>query len=757
MQEPADPTPSKSTIEPNLGKDFLAGIVVFLVALPLCLGIALASNAPLISGIISGIIGGLIIGPLSGSHTSVSGPAAALATTVVAQLAILGSFETFLVAVVLAGLMQLLLGVIQAGTLSAFVPTSVIKGLLAAIGVVLILKQIPHMVGHDSDPEGDLAFEQADEQTTLETLVDVFLHPMDWHLGATTIGFVSLILLVLFARWEPLKKSGMPAPLVVVTIGLIMSTVFNTLGDPWMVTGSHLVEVPDAGGITGFAKLLRFPNFSAILNGDVWIAAATIAAVASLATLLNLEAVDRLDPAQRKSPPNRELMAQGVGNIIAGMIGGIPITSVIIRGSVNIQTGATTKRSAIIHGFFLVGMVLFMAGLLNRIPLSCLAAILLFTGFKLVSPEVIKKMWSAGWDQFVPFMVTVSAIVLYKLLEGLGIGMAVALLFILYRQFRRPVRRIVEQHLAGEVLHIELPDQVTFLNQVAIEKVLADIPRDSAAMLDARHTEYIDPDVLALLEDFRDVQAPARNIELTMVGFADEYDDTGEETIVVDYSARELRGDSTVAQVFDMIWAGHQRFASGKAINREYTPLMTGAGEPTPLVAVLSCVDDGVPAELLFDMPPHDVLDVSVVGAAVSPGVLGSLEYVGVVEGVRLIVVLGHTGSRVFESAAEGEAGGARLGELLADLRETGALEPAALAGLEEGARAKALDAAMRRSVVRMVQRIAADSATLAKLADDGRLGIVGAIHDVETDAVEFLVHEAVGFESGETSMASLM
>ncbi|HLT39955.1 MAG TPA: SulP family inorganic anion transporter, partial [Enhygromyxa sp.] len=539
-----------------IARDMIASVVVFLVALPLCLGIALASGAPLISGLVAGIVGGIVVGSLSGSHTSVSGPAAGLTAVVLAQIATLGSFDAFLLAVVFAGVIQLGLGLARAGALSSFVPNSVINGLLAAIGVILILKQIPHVFGRDTDPEGEMRFEQPDRENTFSELLEI---TDSLHFGAAMVGLLSLLLLVVWERYKPLKQSRMPAPLVVVVLGLGLGALFEQLGGKWAISTSHLVQVPVVNGIGGLAGLLQFPDFSHWNNPGIYTAAVTIAIVASLESLLNLEAVDKLDPEQRASPPNRELFAQGVGNITAGLLGGIPVTAVIVRGSVNINAGAASKGSAIIHGLLLLLSVALLPTLLNKIPLACLAAILLVTGFKLASPKLIRQMWQGGKDQFIPFATTVLAIVFTDLLIGLGIGMAVSIGFILHRHARKPLRRIAEKHLDGEVLHIRLPEQVTFLNHISIELTLDNIPREARVLLDAEGTDYIDPDVLSLIREFRDVTAPARNIRLSMLGFADKYE-FDDEIQFVDYSTRELQDRVTPAQVLEILRTGNERF-----------------------------------------------------------------------------------------------------------------------------------------------------------------------------------------------------
>lgn len=504
----------------NLRHDLISGLVVFLVALPLCLGIALASGAPLFSGLLAGIIGGLVVGAVSGSHSSVSGPAAGLTAIVSAQITSLGSFEAFLLAVFIGGILQIILGVMKAGALSAFFPSSVIKGLLAAIGVILILKQIPHVFGHDADPEGDMSFVQPDQENTFTELLRI---ADDIHPGATAIGLLSIAVLVGWGKIKPLKNSIVPAPLVVVLMGVAINLFFKSLGGRWLIEESHMVEVPIAASATEFFGFLTMPDFSQLVNPAVYVGGVTIAIVASLETLLNLEAVDKLDPQKRVSPPSRELVAQGCGNVAAGLLGAIPVTSVIVRGSVNCASGAKTKMSTLFHGLLLLVCVGFLPSYLNMIPLSALAAILLVTGFKLASLQLFKQMWGEGRYQFAPFIITLTSIVLTDLLIGILIGLAVSILFILNSNLRAPIRQTVENRDGSELTRIDLAAQVSFLNRAALDTIFNNAEAGSEYLIDATNTDFIDPDVLSLIRDFKEVSGPARGVKVSLKGFRARY------------------------------------------------------------------------------------------------------------------------------------------------------------------------------------------------------------------------------------------
>ena len=512
MPDLAPPLPdSPDTSRRFYPQDLLSGLLVFLVALPLCLGIAEASDAPLFSGLLAGIVGGLVVAVLSGSHTSVSGPAAGLTAVVASQIASLGSFQAFLVAVLLAGVIQLALGAIRAGTLANYFPISVIKGLLAAIGVILILKMAPKMIGHDAA----LGISDLNSLSQIQSTVSG-LNPM-----AAIIGLGSLVFLLVWARVPKLKASSIPAPLLVVVVGAAITLLLQQMAadSKWVIPTSHLVEVPVAKGMSDLKLFLTFPDFSALGSSQVYVAAIVIAVVASLETLINLEAVDNIDPEGRVSPKNRELFAQGAGNIVCGLIGGLPITSVIIRSSVNIDAGVKTRMSAISHGFLLVGCVLAIPGLLNAIPLSALGAILLVTGFKLASLTLFRQMWSGGMNKFLPFVITVVAIVLIDLLSGVLIGLAIAIVFVLRGALQTPFSLDSENQSDGDVHRLRLSNQATFLNQATLSKTLEEVPDGSHVLLDATSTHHLDPDIESLLIEFISSTAPEHGIKVSMTGF----------------------------------------------------------------------------------------------------------------------------------------------------------------------------------------------------------------------------------------------
>jgi MFS superfamily sulfate permease-like transporter len=505
-----------------LKTDILSGMVVFLVALPLCLGIALASGAPLFAGIISGVIGGIVVGFLSNSQLSVTGPAAGLTAIVLAAISSLGSYDTFLMAVVLAGILQILLGLAKAGTISNYFPSNVIEGMLTAIGIIIILKQLPHAIGYDVDNEGDFFFiEKGTGHNTFSAIIDAINYT---HLGAVAVSIVSLAILIAFNKVAFLKKlKAVPGALIAVLAGIILNEIFKSSNSEFAISQEHLVNLPIPKSFDDFLGQFMAPNFSAVADPKVWITAMTIAVVASIETLLCIEASDKLDPLKRFSNTNRELFAQGSGNILSGLIGGIPMTSVIVRTSANVNSGGRTSTATIAHGVFLLISVLAIPTLLNKIPLACLAAILLMIGYKLASPTVFKHMWHSGVYQFVPFIVTVVAVVFTDLLKGVGVGLVVSVFFILRANLKLAYFFKKEEHNTGETITMKLAQEVSFLNKAAIKQTLQHLPQSSRLVIDASDTFYIDHDVLELIRDFLNIGSKDKEIQVSLIGFKTEY------------------------------------------------------------------------------------------------------------------------------------------------------------------------------------------------------------------------------------------
>jgi len=531
---------NRTSLFSNLKGDFAAGLVVFLIAVPLCLGIALASGAPLFSGIVSGVIGGIIVGFLSGSQLSVSGPAAGLTAIVLSGITELGAFDIFLCSVIIAGAIQLILGFIRAGSIANYFPSNVIEGMLTAIGIIIIMKQIPHALGYDKDAEGDMAFAEASGSNTFSSILETlnYLEP-----AAIVITLVSMGILILWGKIPALAKLKMlPGALVAVIAGVLINEMLIMSGSSWALAQSHLVSLPVASSFSEFIGQFITPDFRGLLNPQVWILGGTIAVVASIETLLCIEATDKLDPLKRYSSTNQELKAQGVGNLLSGFLGGLPMTSVIVRSSANINAGGRSRLATVIHGLLLLVCVALIPVILNKIPFATLAAILILTGYKLAKPAIFKHMWHNGKYQFVPFIVTVVAVVLTDLLVGVGLGLIVSILAILRGNLKSPYFFKRKEFSSGDIIHIHLSQEVSFLNKAAIKSALDNIPENSYVIIDAGNTMYIDHDVLQLLKEFKEIKAEQKNIQFDLVGFKSEYriDNTLESFVSTDNVGGEL-------------------------------------------------------------------------------------------------------------------------------------------------------------------------------------------------------------------------
>ena len=512
---------NNNNIFTNLKSDFASGLVVFLVALPLCLGIAMASGAPLFSGIISGIIGGIVVGYLSTSHISVSGPAAGLTAIVLTAITDLGAFNIFLTAVFIAGIIQLLLGFIKAGSISNYFPTNVIEGMLAGIGIIIMLKQLPHAFGYDSDFEGDESFLQFDGSNTFSAISGLFNYVQ---LGSIVITLVSLAILISWDKVSFLKKLKLvPGALIAVAIGVILNEIFIVSGSTLEIAKEHLVSLPIPTSIEDFRGIIVTPNFAEITNPKVWMIGLTIAIVASIETLLCIEAADRMDQQKRYTDTNVELKAQGIGNLISSLLGGLPMTSVVVRTSANNNAGAKSKMSAIIHGLLLLISVFAIPTILNKIPLATLAAILLLVGYKLAKPATFLHFWQKGKYQFIPFIATLLAVVFTDLLKGVALGIVISIIFVLKGNLKRAYSFKKEEYAEGDVIHIDLAQEVSFLNKAAIKSTLNDIPENSKVIIDASETVYIAHDILDLIHEFKTIRAIDKNIKVKLKGFKKAY------------------------------------------------------------------------------------------------------------------------------------------------------------------------------------------------------------------------------------------
>ncbi len=511
--------------------DIPAGIVVFLVALPLCLGISLASGAPFFSGIISGIIGGVVIGFLSGSKLSVSGPAAGLAALVLAAIHNIGDFRLFLCAVFMAGILQVLMSLASLGGIANYFPSSVIKGMLTSIGILIIAKQIPHAMGYDKDEKGHLT-----ELLPFGDIHEIFQPLQHIDMGVFMICLLSIIIMLVWERPFIKKRFRfIPGALVAVIVSVVLSEILKATNSPFLIEHDHLVNIKAASSPAEFFSFFTLPDFHGFLNSKVIVTGVMIAIIASLETLLSIEAIDNLDPERNVTNTNRELLAQGIGNSISGLIGGLPITSVIVRSSANIHSGGKTKLSTIFHGMLLLVCIITIPSLLNKIPLSALAAVLLLTGYKLCKISVFKQMLDNGKYQYIPFFVTVGVILAIDLFgvvpavkgEGLLIGVIAGLIAafgaILHGNLKNSYYFHKTKHQENELITIRLSEEVSFLNKASIRETLDHIPENTNVIIDATKTHYIDFDVLELIKEFRDIKAPLKNIICKLEGFKEKY------------------------------------------------------------------------------------------------------------------------------------------------------------------------------------------------------------------------------------------
>ncbi len=517
---------SSKNISSYFRADLSSGLVVFLIALPLCLGIALASGAPLFSGLISGIIGGIVIGYLSKSNLSVSGPAAGLISIVLAAITKFGAFEIFLCAVIIAGFLQIILGIIKAGSISYYFPSNVIEGMLAGIGVIIIIGQIEHAMGVGGIPKEE-------EELKIVFFVKALANGLH-HWGALLIALISMAILILWQQPFMKKVQVVPGALIAVILSVLLNEFFvQSNSSLAVVDRKMLVNIPLITSFNDFASSFTFPDFKGFLRTDIWIVGMTIAVVASIETLLCVEATDKLDPMKRNTPANRELVAQGVGNMLSGFIGGLPITSVIVRSSANVNAGGKTKKATIIHGTLLLLSAVTIPFLLNKIPLATLAAVLILTGYRLCRPAVFKHMWQEGKWQFIPFMVTVVAVVAFGLLYGVGLGMVISIGYLLRQNIKNAYYFHRSSYQNGDVIKIELSEEVSFLNKASILLTLDHLPENSVVIIDAFKSKFIDHDVLQVIKEFKNIKAPEKNIQLSLSGFKEHYDIENTENIVM--------------------------------------------------------------------------------------------------------------------------------------------------------------------------------------------------------------------------------
>jgi len=729
FREKVDQAALSKPLFSRMDKDIPSSIVVFLVALPLCLGIALASGAPLVSGLISGIIGGIVIGSVSHSSVSVSGPAASLTAVVLASIASLGSFDVFLMAVVLGGIFQFILGILKAGLIADYMPSNIIKGLLAAIGIILIIAQLPYAVGLQ-----DSGANFGARDNLLEQAIAMFknffysLHP-----GAVVLSIISLAIIIFWEK-SPLKNFKLlPPSLIVVILGVFLNLLFKYIAPVLHLSEKYLVNIPK---IDRVSELVTFPDFNSITNPEVWGVAITITLIASIASLLAIEAADEIDPHKRKTPPNRELVAQGVGNTIAGLVGGIPLTSVIVRSSVNINAGAETKLSTILHGIFLLLSVLFLSTILNLIPLSSLAVILLVVGYKLASWDVISTMYKKGWNQFIPFVVTVVAIILTDLLIGIFIGSLVSIFFLLRSNYHNAFFIENTKIFKGETIRLELSNEVSFFNKASIKNSLWNVPQNSNVIIDATFSSYIDHDILEIFEDFKTTFAEENNINVSIIGLKDKYS-AGKELDFVREDIEESKERSTPQEILDYLKEGNSRYVDGKLVSRRLRnkELMDFINSP-PLATVVNCIDLREPLNVMMNTGIGDLIPIRAAGNLVDSHIIKSIEIACKQQGARFILLMGNSSNKIYLKA-------------LNEYMQNGYKNPDSL--IAEALKAQQIpnkfeekdlhtyaDLITRWSIKESQKRIIKENPYLRERISQGKLGLATAFFNRENGKIEF-------------------
>lgn len=711
--------------------DFLASIVVFLVAIPLCMGVALAANAPIYSGLISGIAGGLIVGFFSHSQLSVSGPSAAIISIILSALAQLHNFEAVLLSIFIAGILQFLAGYKKCGFFADYIPNNVIQGMLSAIGILLILKQIP------------MAFTIYKTFSELKNvLIDssegMGFHPImsiGFHLnsGAILLSFISLGLLWLIEKAKTPWIQTLPNAIIVVTLGTLLNQWFIADKSIFAQHLPHLVNIPKYDSLSHIWYHLAKPDWSCWNQAPIYLYAGIIAAVVSLETLMNITATEKVDPSHQTIDKDRELLAQGLGNMVSAFFGGIPLSSVIVRTSVNIQAKAKTKVSTILHGFFLLISFCFIPHILNQIPLCVLSSVLIFTGYKLTQPKIYQNLYQQGIHRFIPFLVTLLGIVVLNLLIGMMLGLMTHLFFILRSNSQSRIDIIQEAYPTGTINRLVLPQQTTFLNKSSLMTELNTIPKDSQLIIDARFSDFIDKEIIDFIQDFKEHLAPTKNISLNLMGFKDHYaiHDHINFINVTTYDAQSILSPQ---EVLDILKQGNERFLNDQIIHRSnMLDIEHTAQTQHPIAVVLGCIDSRVPVETIFDMSFGDLFCVRIAGNVVNDDILASIEYACHVVGAKLIVVLGHTRCGAINAACHHFKEG-HITQLLDKIQPAIQIQEKRATTVNEGF----IEEVTHLNIAHSMLEISRRSPILDKLLQDKKIGIVGAVYDVQSGRVKF-------------------
>ncbi|MDI1230065.1 MAG: carbonic anhydrase family protein [Methylobacter sp.] len=728
----SNPKTNNGSLFANLKYDLPAGIAVFLIAIPLSLGIALASGAPLFSGLIAGIISGIVVAPLSGSALGISGPTAGLAIIVWSAIDKLG-FNGFLLALVVAGIFQIIMGLSKAGVIAYYFPSSVINGMLSGMGFILFLKQLPHAMGYDRDYEGDTSFFQTDNYSSFSELAHMF------EFSSPTAIMIALISLAIIILWEqPFMKKFrffqlFQGILFAILIGTFINQGLHNFYPELALGGNHLVMIPVLKNTSDLWGQLHYPDFSQLNNPSIYLTALTLAVVASIKTLLSVEAVDKIDPYKRVTSTNRELIVQGIGNACSGLIGGLPLAQVIVRSSINIQSGAKTKTSGIIYGLLLLFAVILIPVLINKIPLASLASVLLVVGYKLIRPKAFKIMYKAGLYHFIPFCVTILGMIFTDLLIGLAIGMITALFSILLENYKSGFY-LNESHIGNKTI-LRLSEHISFLNKANIQQTLEQLPDHSEVVIDATRSKYIDYDVYEIIENFK-IEAQRKHIKLTIenlrgFGVLEPVENARAST----YDAQQALTPTTVLA---LLKEGNERFVNNLKSNRNLLEQINDTRQGQfPIAIILSCMDSRTSVELIFDQGLGDVFSARVAGNVINNDILGSMEYACKLAGSKLIVVLGHSHC----GAIKGACANVELDHLSGLLHK---IKPAVDAvqaqeyGKISASNNELVQKVADKNVRMTVEQIKSKSPLLNTLLKSGEIDIVGGMYDIETGKVKF-------------------
>ena len=713
--------------------DLIAALVVSLVAIPLCLGIALASGAPMYAGIISGVIGGVVVGGLSGSSVNVAGPAAGLTVIVFAAITELGSFESFLCALFIAGLLQIVYAACRAGFIADYFPSHVIQGLLAAVGILIILKELPFAFTLSSS-SNDLKTELLDLSRVIsyQPLMDLIRH---FNPGAIILSFSSIFLLTLIERAKRPWIKSLPGPFMVVLMGVIINELWLNNASILAQNGLQLASLPNHH-LKEFFNQIQSPDWSSLLNPQVYVVAFLLSSAAALENLLNIKASEQMDKLHRPNALNRELLAQGIGNSLAGLLGGLPIITLIVRTSINIQNGARSKLATILHGLFILLASTFIPQALNKIPLASLAGILIVTGFKLTAPSLYRKIYRQGPQRFIPFLVTVIGIIYFNLLIGTISGLICSLLFILKSNSQMRMDIIQEKYPQGIVYRLILPQQISFLNKASLLGELNAVPQGSELMIDASQCNYIDKEIIEFLKDYQTNIAGLKKISLSLTGFKEAYT-IHDEINFIQVTTYDVQAHLTPPEILNILKEGNQRFYNDISIHRYVkTNIEQTAETQHPIAVVLGCIDSRVPVETVFDMSFGDLFCARVAGNVVNEDILASIEYACHVIGTKLIVILGHSNCGAIKAACDGVKQGF-ITQLLAKINP--ALDAEQLCSEDRnGSNPHFVNRIAHLNIANTIVNIYHQSPILKTLIDTGQIGIVGALYDLNSGLVNF-------------------